>query len=323
MKVKIKKIFNNTNIEKNKKDKILVINEKNNDEEKKSQYNICKSNFKHKRRGANVTYKNEDYKRVKTNLNKYFNNFFRNTNNLPKSYYFLMFCMLLLGVLSVTITFKSYNLFAKEDYELYAKNESYDKDTISTMSSVEDTNNDNNISEYASIESTTNILEAKLSESKNTNQKNSNIKTSTKTQTNPVVKELVFVKPIDGNIQKPYSPDKVVYSKTLELWKTHDGIDIASDIGKSVKSIEKGSVEKVYEDSFYGITIVIDHGQGYKSCYSNLDKNVSIKEKQVVNKGQVIGKIGNTSIGEIKDESHLHFTLFKNNQNIDPTYIFK
>ena len=33
------------------------------------------------------------------------------------------------------------------------------------------------------------------------------------------------------------------------------------------------------------------------------------------------GDIG--AIGEIKDEPHLHFTLFKDNNNIDPTYIFK
>ena len=37
----------------------------------------------------------------------------------------------------------------------------------------------------------------------------------------------------------------------------------------------------------------------------------------------VIGKVSNTAIGEIKDEPHLHFTLFKDNNNVDPTYIFK
>ena len=134
---------------------------------------------------------------------------------------------------------------------------------------------------------------------------------------------MTFSKPLNGQIQKPYSIDKVIYSKTLELWKTHDGIDISSQIGENVKSIEKGTVEKVYDDSFYGTTVVIDHGQGYKSSYSNLNSKVSVKEKQKVTKGQVIGKVSNTSIGEIKDEAHLHFTLFKDNNNVDPTYIFK
>ena len=48
-----------------------------------------------------------------------------------------------------------------------------------------------------------------------------------------------------------------------------------------------------------------------------------ITNTQPVTKGQVIGKVSNTSIGEIKDEAHLHFTLFKDNNNVDPTYIFK
>lgn len=339
MKVKIKKIFSNNNKEQSRikkqkeyknNDKIMYIKEDNykEDIEKKSVYNKKEnvSGLKYKRRGANVGCKNKDYKNVNIDIKKYFDNFFRNKNNLPKAYYFLMFCMLLLGVVSVRVTFKAYNIFAKEDYELYAKNESYDKEAISTMSSVqivENDNKENNIQSNTKIESTSNIVEAKVSDVEVNNENTSSKKNNVKTQNTPVIKPLIFIKPIDGNIQKPYSPDKVVYSKTLELWKTHDGIDITADAGKSIKSIEKGTVEKVYEDSFYGITVVIDHGQGYKSCYSNLDNSVSIKEKQVVNKGQVIGKIGSTSIGEIKDESHLHFTLFKNNENVDPTYIFK
>lgn len=343
MKVKIKKIFgDNKDKSKRRKQKenkyngrIVYIKEDNyiednckDDMGKKSVHNKEEklSGPKHKRKGANVGYKESEYKTVNIDIKKYFDNFFRNKNKLPKAYYFLLLCMLVLGVVSVTVTFKAYNLFAKEDYELYAKNESYDKEAISTMStvqSVENDNKENNIQTDTKIENTSNIVEAKVSDEELNNQSTSSKKNNEKKQNIPVVKPLTFIKPIDGNIQKPYSPDKVVYSKTLELWKTHDGIDITADAGKSVKSIEKGTVEKVYEDSFYGITVVIDHGQGYKSCYSNLEKSVSVKEKQVVNKGQVIGKIGSTSIGEIKDESHLHFTLFKNNENVDPTYIFK
>ena len=81
-------------------------------------------------------------------------------------------------------------------------------------------------------------------------------------------------------------------------------------------------MEKVYEDSFYGVTVVIDHGQGYKSSYSNLDSDVNVKVKETVTKGKVIGKISNTAIGEIKDDPHLHFTLIKDNQIVDPSYIF-
>lgn len=298
MKIKIKNIFNNEGTHEIKNE---VTNEK------KENDNVAS---KRRRKGAYVNNENEE-KKININLKKYFDNLFKNKNKLSRGYYVLLFCMVILGGASVAITFKAYNLFAKEDYELYAKDNIDENQTVSTISNSEDTSS--KIEDNSSIENnTTNAAEAKVITNSISNKK---------TQT--TVKPLSFSKPINGEVQKQYSIDKVIYSKTLELWKTHDGIDIAADIGTNVKSIEKGTIEKVYEDSFYGTTIVIDHGQGYKSSYSNLDKNISLKEKQTVNKGQVIGKVSNTAIGEIKDEPHLHFTLFKDNNNVDPTYIFK
>lgn len=295
MKIKINKVFN----------KQGTIKLKNNKKEEKTDIN--EENIKRRRKGAYV----KDNKKI--NLKECFDNLFRNKGNLSKGYYVLLFGMLVLGTASVAVTFKAYNLFAKEDYELYAQNsDNEENNVVSTISSI-----DENANEGENLVNS-NAAEAKKSETKSSSNTN-----TTKTQNKVTVKPLTFSKPLNGQIQKPYSIDKVIYSKTLELWKTHDGIDISSQIGENVKSIEKGTVEKVYDDSFYGTTVVIDHGQGYKSSYSNLNSKVSVKEKQTVTKGQVIGKVSNTSIGEIKDEAHLHFTLFKDNNNVDPTYIFK
>lgn len=295
MKIKINKVFN----------KEGTIKLKNNKKEEKTDIN--EENIKRRRKGAYV----KDNKKI--NIKKSLENLFRNKGNLSKGYYVLLFGMLVLGTASVAITFKAYNLFAKEDYELYAQNnDNEENNVVSTISSI-----DENANEGENLVNS-NAAEAKKSETKSSSNTN-----TTKTQNKVTVKPLSFSKPLNGQIQKPYSIDKVIYSKTLELWKTHDGIDISSQIGENVKSIEKGTVEKVYDDSFYGTTVVIDHGQGYKSSYSNLNSKVSVKEKQTVTKGQVIGKVSNTSIGEIKDEAHLHFTLFKDSNNVDPTYIFK
>ena len=120
-----------------------------------------------------------------------------------------------------------------------------------------------------------------------------------------------------------YSTDKVIYSKTLEQWKTHDGIDISADEGTEVKSIEKGVVDSIQNDSFYGTTIQIEHKSGYRSVYCNLDENVYVSVGDSVIKGQKIGKVGNTSIGEYLDDPHLHFMLYLNDESINPTYIFQ
>lgn len=295
MKIKINKVFN----------KEGTIKLKNNKKEEKTDIN--EKNIKRRRKGAYV----KDNKKI--NIKKSLENLFRNKGNLSKGYYVLLFGMLVLGTASVAITFKAYNLFAKEDYDFYEQSsDNEENNVVSTISSI-----DENANEGKNLVNS-NAAEAKKSETKGSSNTN-----TTKTKNKVTVKPLTFSKPLNGQIQKPYSIDKVIYSKTLELWKTHDGIDISSQIGENVKSIEKGTVEKVYDDSFYGTTVVIDHGQGYKSSYSNLNSKVSVKEKQTVTKGQVIGKVSNTSIGEIKDEAHLHFTLFKDNNNVDPTYIFK
>ena len=223
MKIKINKVFN----------KEGTIKLKNNKKEEKTDIN--EENIKRRRKGACV----KDNKKI--SLKECFQNLFRNKGNLSKGYYVLLFGMLVLGTASVAITFKAYNLFAKEDYELYAQNsDNEENNVVSTISSI-----DENANEGRNLVNS-NAAEAKKSETKSSSNTN-----TTKTQNKVTVKPLSFSKPLNGQIQKPYSIDKVIYSKTLELWKTHDGIDISSQIGENVKSIEKGTVEKVYDDSFY------------------------------------------------------------------------
>ncbi len=137
------------------------------------------------------------------------------------------------------------------------------------------------------------------------------------------VEKLIFTVPIEGTIQKMYSIDKVIYSKTLGQWKTHDGLDIAPSGSKEVKAIERGVIDQIYDDNFYGKTIVIEHISGYKSIYSNLDNDVYVSAGENVVKGQKIGKIGNTSVGEYLDAPHLHFKILLNDESINPSYLYK
>lgn len=145
---------------------------------------------------------------------------------------------------------------------------------------------------------------------------------ATKATPKKVEEKLVFSVPLYGEIQKMYSTDKVIYSKTLGQWKTHDGLDISASSSSTVNAIERGVVDDIYNDSFLGMTIVIEHISGYKSQYSNLDEDVFVSIGESVVKGQKIGKVGNTSVGEYLDDAHLHFMLFLNDESIDPTYIY-
>lgn len=260
--------------------------------------NIIKMEVGEKRRRTGSIKKEKTHGKIV----KYINSFIKNENKLPHKYYTLFLAMTILAIASTILVVRNYRFNDLEDFLTY----SLDGESVIQASSNID------LSDTAS--------EAVLKKQVSSVSTTANVSKASETE---VIQKLVFIKPMDGEILKVFSPDKVVYSKTLELWKTHDGIDIKGTTGQKVVSIEKGRVEKVYEDSFLGITVVIDHGQGYKSSYSNLSENVPVKQGEIITKGKIIGQISDTSIGEIKDEPHLHFMLMKDNKIVDPTYIMK
>ena len=79
-----------------------------------------------------------------------------------------------------------------------------------------------------------------------------------------------------------------------------------------------GTVTKVYEDQMLGACVIIDHGSGLEGYYCNLSKDIPVVEGQTVSAGTIIGTVGDTAEGEIKEASHLHFGLKKNGEWIDP-----
>lgn len=132
-----------------------------------------------------------------------------------------------------------------------------------------------------------------------------------------------YIAPVEGNIIKEYAKDKLVYSKTLDMWKTHTGIDIKAELGTDVKVVSNGTVMDIAKSNFYGNTVKVEHENGYISVYCNLDDKLSVNVGDSLKKGDVIGKIGVTSYGEIADESHLHFEMLKDNETVDPTQLLK
>lgn len=318
-KKKHKNIDNVIRLKNNIKSGIVNNNKSINEDECNSSNNIINLNVSnYVRSGAYI--KKTNNKKKKEYVDKRKN--VEMIDKTPKSYYALFIFMLLLGGLSIKLVINSRRLVNEEDYAVF-----------NSIEKNEDSNEDPKIENEQSISSNNNdtILigkenkQSSLNSNVSTNSNNVINKVQTKVEEKVIKKEdpLVFIKPINGDILKIFSDDKVIYSKTLDMWKTHDGIDIKAEIGSKVCAIEKGKIEKIYDDAFYGKTIVINHGQGYKSSYSNLSENVSVAVGQSIKKGQEIGTIGNTSIGEFKDLPHLHLMLFKNDEIADPTSIFK
>jgi len=127
----------------------------------------------------------------------------------------------------------------------------------------------------------------------------------------------VFVMPVKGKIQTDYAMDRLLYSKTLDEWRTHSGIDISAPRGDVVKAAADGYIKEIKNDPCYGITITIDHENGYKTIYSNLASSM-VSTNQKVKAGDAISSVGNTAIFECMDPPHLHFEVYRNDKLVDP-----
>ena len=127
-----------------------------------------------------------------------------------------------------------------------------------------------------------------------------------------------FVMPVEGKIIMDFAMDRLLYSKTLDEWRTHTGIDIAAPRGNAVKTVGDGYIKEIKEDPCYGITITIDHENGYKTIYSNLASDSMVSVNQKVKAGDAISSVGNTAIFECMDPPHLHFEVYKSDKLVDP-----
>ena len=150
-----------------------------------------------------------------------------------------------------------------------------------------------------------------------TNNESIDVSTKNSVVSEPVKKELSFEYPVEGEIVKDFTRDSLVYSETLKEWTIHNGIDIKADRTTVVKAAEEGIISAIKNDPRYGLTVIIEHEDGFKTIYSNLLTSEFVKEEEKVEKGQSIGTVGNSAAFEIADEAHLHFEMILNNEYVD------
>ena len=137
------------------------------------------------------------------------------------------------------------------------------------------------------------------------------------------VKDPEFKRPVEGDIIREYAKENLVYSATLDEWITHNGIDLAAEKTSVVRASADRTVKSIKNDPRYGLTVVIEHTNGFQTIYSNLLTAEFVEEGEEVKQGDTIATVGNTATFEIADESHLHFEILKNNESLDPELYLK
>ena len=136
-------------------------------------------------------------------------------------------------------------------------------------------------------------------------------------------KEITFAKPTEGDIICEYAKDNLIYSETLKEWITHTAIDIKADKTSVIKASADGIVKSIVNDPRYGLTVIIEHDDGYETVYANLLTAEFVVVGEEVAQGQTIGTAGNTASFESSMECHLHFELIKDGEYLDPAIYLK
>lgn len=96
----------------------------------------------------------------------------------------------------------------------------------------------------------------------------------------------------------------------------HTGIDIALPTGTEILAGGTGVVQFAGDNGGYGLTVVIDYGNGITALYAHCSQ-LLVSVGQTVNRGDVIALVGSTgnSTGP-----HLHLEVMRNGRRLNPLF---
>jgi len=95
------------------------------------------------------------------------------------------------------------------------------------------------------------------------------------------------------------------YSESRGAWRMHTGVDFAAPAGTPVLAALAGRVVLAEVLSGYGLTVVLDHGQGLQTLYAHLQV-IAVPVGSPIEQGGVLGQVGMTGVAT---GPHLHFEL--------------
>jgi LysM repeat protein len=126
----------------------------------------------------------------------------------------------------------------------------------------------------------------------------------------------LFAFPVTGRISSRFGERADPFTGVERF---HNGIDIVNRPGTPVTAAMAGTVRSVAFNSNFGRYIILSHGGGFQSMYAHLGKALASPGRQV-RQGEEIGELGNTGYST---GPHLHFSIFKGGEPVDPLRYLK
>ncbi|MDR1417493.1 MAG: M23 family metallopeptidase, partial [Prevotellaceae bacterium] len=104
-----------------------------------------------------------------------------------------------------------------------------------------------------------------------------------------------------------------------KVFKMHSGVDFTAPLGANVYATGNAVVESVDNNlRSSGITITLNHRNGYRTRYAHLFKS-NVRKGEQVKRGKVIGLVGNSGRSIAP---HLHYEVQRGDTTVNPLHYF-
>lgn len=130
------------------------------------------------------------------------------------------------------------------------------------------------------------------------------------------IRFLPLGRPVNGAVTSRYGKRKDPLNKRSAF---HTGIDLRGKPGEKIRATANGIVKKAFRNGGHGNYVMLDHGNGYTTSFSHMQKYL-VRRGDQVKRGQVIGLIGSTgrSTGP-----HLHYEVAIDGKTLNPYTFMK
>ena len=125
----------------------------------------------------------------------------------------------------------------------------------------------------------------------------------------------LFIYPARGKISSYFGSRPDPFTGVRRF---HNGVDIVNAPGTPIVAAMAGTVEDVGFNNNYGFYVILRHS-GYQTLYGHLTRYV-VSRREKVQQGEKIGELGTTGYST---GPHLHFSIFRNGEAVDPLAFLK
>ena len=120
--------------------------------------------------------------------------------------------------------------------------------------------------------------------------------------------------PVSGNIVGSFG---IQTNKKLNTQYENIGIDIQTKENAPVYSVLDGVVLSVTSIIGYGNLVILDHGNGYYTVYSNI-KDIAVNENEYISSLYKIGNVAKSNNSHYSSKNIFHFEIWGNNKKLNP-----